>query len=269
MKFNVIGGTPRSGSTLLCNLLNQNPSFFASSTSAVPNLVGSMVGTWSNSIEIKNELNLDRVATEEKCTRSVRAFIEAWYKIPGKEVIFDKSRAWNYNALMFGDIAPEGKMIICVRDPRAVFASCEKQHRKNPLFDDSVNARGRTLAGRADIFFGEAGLIGGPMRGVEDLIRRKPKDVIFVRYENFIANPKAVMDDLHQQLGLETFAYDFDNVKDTSNDPDGFYLWKFPHEGSGSIKQQDTSSWRSLVSEDIAKGIIKMFPIFTSTFNYL
>ena len=37
--FNIITGMPRSGSTLLCNILSQNPAFHAGATSPLPEMV--------------------------------------------------------------------------------------------------------------------------------------------------------------------------------------------------------------------------------------
>ena len=58
--FNVVCGLPRSGSTLLCNLLNQNPEVYASSTSIVPVILGSTSNIISNSPEFKSLLIRNR-----------------------------------------------------------------------------------------------------------------------------------------------------------------------------------------------------------------
>jgi sulfotransferase len=88
--MNVICGLPRSGSTLLCNILNQNPKFWASSTSTLPQLLGTSINVWSNSLEMKGELVTDREGTEKKLHRSLKAFCDAWHeRSDGRTVIFE------------------------------------------------------------------------------------------------------------------------------------------------------------------------------------
>ena len=55
-QIHFITGLPRSGSTLLCNVLNQNPEFYAGSTSPLPALVNTLVNCLSNSPEVQAAL---------------------------------------------------------------------------------------------------------------------------------------------------------------------------------------------------------------------
>ena len=198
MKLYAIGGMPRAGSTLLCDILNQNPQFTASSTSPLSTFAGGLVQSWSNSVEVKAELNINREKTEDKVRTSLRAFIETWHD---GEVVFDKSRGWNINSLLFFDLYPESRIIVPVRDLRAIMASCEKQHRKTPMFDDSPNALGKTLMGRASYLFADEGLIGKSLMGVEDMVRRNDPRVVFVQYETLVEEPESTMKKLYEALG--------------------------------------------------------------------
>ena len=96
MRFHTIGGLPRSGSTLLCNLLNQNPGFYASSTSVLPQTLTAMKNGWSNSPEIKSDLADSREEIETRLSNCMRAVVHTWYADKLENgVAFDKSRAWN------------------------------------------------------------------------------------------------------------------------------------------------------------------------------
>ena len=122
MKLNVICGLPRSGSTLFCNLLNQNNKFWATSTSNLPQMLNAISHTW-NSVEVKNLLEKQKEETEERMWCSMRSFIEGWHNREGKEVIFDKSRGWSSNNLMLKHLYPNSKIIVFVRDLRNIFSS--------------------------------------------------------------------------------------------------------------------------------------------------
>lgn len=268
MKLNVITGLPRSGSTLLTNILNQNPKFFASSTSCVPQFVNGLSFNWSNSIEIKSMLDKDPDATNKRMRDTARATVEAWYAVENKEIIFDKSRAWASSSLLLQDIFPEAKIIVTVRDLRNVFASVEKQHRKNPILDESTNLIEKTIYNRADKMFSAEGLIGAPILGIEDLARRKPNGVIYVMYESFVQNPQVVMDRIYQEIGESPFDHDFDNVVNTSTDPDGFYLNKYPHKGEGKVEPGDPDEWKKYLSPDLGNTIMTRFADFNKFFGY-
>lgn len=266
MKFNGICGLPRSGSTLLCNLLNQNPRFYASSTSVIPQSVRLVSNFWSQSPELKSELINDKDGTELRMANVLRAFIGTWYHGKG-EVVFDKSRAWNHNAPLFNQLNPEGHLFVCVRDLRSIFASMEKQHAKNPILDEVGDVLGRTVFNRADSKFSPEGIIGQQVLGVEDLIRRDLPFVHFIRYENFVQEPHVPLNRIYEAIGEEPCPHDFVDVKNTSTDVDALYLNKYPHEGSGEVKPP-YSNWADYVSNDIANLIIQRFPMYNQTFGY-
>ena len=264
--MHVITGLPRSGSTLLCNILNQNPGFLATSTSELPMFLSQITHSWTGSIDVKNELNRDREATERKMLRTMRAYVEAWHE--SDKLVFDKSRGWSNNILMLNKLFPRAKALVMVRDLRNVFASIEKQHRKFPLLDDAQDLRSKTLYTRADLMFGPEGVVGGPIIGIEDIIRRKHKNILFIRFEDFVKNPSGYMNSIYKFLGKDLFEHDFDNIKNTATDPDGFYLHKYPHEGSGKVESSDPEEWKSFVSDDLAKTIMERFADFNRHFEY-
>lgn len=266
--MHVITGLPRSGSTLLANVLNQNPLFWATSTSPLPYMINGVANIASNAIEYKSMLDDNREEAEARLVDSVRAFVATWHNKPGKEVVFDKSRTWASNALVLNQLYPDAKLIVMVRDLRAVFASVEKQHRRSPILDDSGSIQAKAIFDRADKMFSPEGLIGMPIIGVEDLIRRNPKSVIWVQYESFARNPKMVMERIYAELGEEGFIHDFENVQNTAEDPDGFYLWKYPHTGSGKVSNDLIDEWKQFVSEDLAATIMQRFAFYNNSFGY-
>lgn len=264
--INVITGLPRSGSTLLCNILNQNSKLYATSTSELPRFLSEITNAWTNSIDVKNELNRDREKTEDKMVRTMRAYVEAWHD--SDKLVFDKSRGWSNNILMLQKLYPESKTIVMIRDLRNVFASIEKQHRKFPLLDEAGDMTSKTLFNRADTMFAPQGIIGAPIVGIEDIIRRKHKNVLFLKCEELTEAPKKVMENLYKFLELESYDHDFDNVVNTSADPDGFYLWKYPHEGSGKVEPTNQDEWKEYVSDDLARVIMERFEWFNKQFDY-
>ncbi|MDP2607303.1 MAG: sulfotransferase [Deltaproteobacteria bacterium] len=267
MKFNTICGTPRSGSTLLCNILNQNPRFHASSTSCVASSARALSNLWSHSPEIKSQLLHDAEVTTTKMVGGIRAMIEAWYAGNG-EVIFDKDRHWNHSPLLLHQIFPESHMFVMVRDLRAVMASIEKQHAKNPVLDEASGPLELHTYNRADRMLSPQGLVGQHVAGIEDLMRRNLPYVHMIQFETLVKNPKLVLDSIYTVLGEDGFAHDFTHVENTATDADALYLGKYPHEGSGAVKVPE-GLWSDHVPQDIGGLIMQRFAAFNQAFGYL
>lgn len=265
--INIITGLPRSGSTLLCNILNQNPKFWASSTSLLPRLCGGLVHAWSSSIELKGDLQVDKQGTEERLKRSLKSFCLSWYEDFKDKVVFDKSRGWVHHALIFRSIFPESKIIVTIRDLKEVFASVEKQHLKSPFLDDSTTPNAKTIMQRAKVMFAQNGLIGAPLDGLYDMINRRV-EMFVVRYENLVDRPKTVISEIYDYLEEDIFEHDFENIKNTATDPDAFYLNKFPHEGSGKVIAGPIDGWKNYVPNVVTQHISKTHGFFNHFFNY-
>ena len=268
-QFHTISGLPRSGSTLLCNILNQNPLFYASSTSPLCGFVSQLSSAISHSIEFKAELNDNSDKANLRAECAVRSIVDSWYSDFNDKVVFDKGRAWCSSSLVLRQLFPDAKIIVMVRDLRNIFASIEKQHKKNPVLDEANDFSGKQIFNRADAMFSPSGLIGGPIAGIEDIINRKNNSIIFVQYETLASNPQAALDKIYRELGLDIFQHNFDDIKNTATDPDGFYLDKYPHEGSGKVVPSNPSEWKEHFSDDIANLIMGRFQFFNKYFGYL
>ena len=264
--FHVICGLPRSGSTLLCNVLNQNSEVYASSTSSLPFLLSSVVNLVSNSPEIKSDLINNRSFAEQRVQLLLKTMVETWYK--DKPHVFDKGRLWGSSSLLLRNLFPNSLIICLVRDLRNIFASVEKTHMQHPFFDLAADPPQKTIYGRADEMFSPNGLIGSTILSVEDLIRRNPENLMIVRYEDFVVSPDKYIKEIYLRIRLNYFKHNYNDIKNTAEDVDGLYLNKFPHVGEGKITVFDLHEWRRYLSEDLATLIMERYPFYNSTFKY-
>ena len=263
--MHVITGMPRSGSTLLCNILNQNDEFYASSTSPMASIINNMVSMFTNSPEVKGDLINDKETTENRVCQSMIGSIEGWYGLENRK-IFDKSRGWTSAYEVFFNLYPDSKMIIMVRDLRAIFGSMEKQHRKTPMFDEGGNEEQKTSYVRASNKLSNDGIIGVPLLGVEDCLRRNHPGCIFVRYEDFAADPELIMRRIYKHIGEEYYEHDFDNVENVASDVDGLYWNKYPHKGSGKV--ESVNDWKDYIAPDVSELIMQQGVFYNTQFNY-
>ena len=199
--------------------------------------------------------------------RAIRALIVAWYEDEDANIIFDKGRLWNHQALTLKQIAPEAHMFVCVRDPRDILASIEKQHAKNPLLDTATSPQELTLSVRVESNCEPGGIVGQQIDGIVDLMKRQLSFVHAIEFETLVNHPQRVMDSIYKVLEVEPFDHDFTDVKNTATDVDGLYHNKFPHEGSGAVTPP-TGSWKDHLPADLAAQVMQRFAGYNRVFGY-
>jgi sulfotransferase len=205
----VIAGLPRSGSTLLSALLEQNPRFAPVVNSPVYDLSTSMLEQMSPRMAYSRFLNDDR-------RRSLlRAIFDACYDNPTPEqVIFDTNRMWPGRAALLKDLYPKLRMICCVRDIGWIINSIEHLLRSNPLqtsvfFDfkagSSVYARAQALTQI------DRGLIGLALSLLREAWHGEHAGMlVVVRYDSLVRDPRTVLSRVYDELGEQPFEHDFE-----------------------------------------------------------
>lgn len=262
-ELHAIAGLPRSGSTLLCNIICQRPDAWATSTSCLPSFVRAVGAVASDQIEFKNLLNINQRGTEHRLAAATRAFCHQWHAVHDRPIVFDKSRAWNGNYRAFSNISPDGVILVCVRDLRDVFACVERMERPNGLLSQApVFVRDR-YAGA----FAPDGVIGRPLRGVMNLVDERAANIYIVRYEDLVTDPAATMAGIYERCGMPAFDHSFDNVVDTAIDCDGFYLGKFPHKAGGKVSPRDPH-YSLTIPDDIVADIMTVADTYNRVFGY-
>jgi hypothetical protein len=85
---------PRSGSTLLQNIIGQNPDFYVTPTSGVLELLYAARHNYTNSPEFQAQ---DQQTMEDGFRGFCKGGFEGFYKnITNKPYVIDKSRGWGY-----------------------------------------------------------------------------------------------------------------------------------------------------------------------------
>lgn len=227
-------GLPRSGSTLLANLLGNHPNIFSTPSSPLSHIVGNIRETYSNDQFFMSQLDHNYDYLYKKIRKSTKAYIEAWQD-EDAQVTVDKNRGWLHQIEIIKDLYPEFKMIITLRDLRHVYASMERRHRETILI--SPVGGGNTVDSRAASFFDEKqGVCGSSLtalknlRDVPQVISGTEKDYLyFLRYEDLMQSPEKVMESLYSFIGVEHYDLDFNNIQQVTWESDSHYRFKYMH----------------------------------------
>ena len=140
-QFVCLSGLPRSGSTILSAILDQNPLIHAEGNSAVCQLMWDMQrsGTVNAAEQLKGNNR------EHTVHDILRAIPRIYYKdiAPTKKIVVDKCRAWTIGSnadLLRRYIDPAIKIIVLERSVTAIMKSFLKLYQKNNWKPDYINA---------------------------------------------------------------------------------------------------------------------------------
>ena len=145
---------PRAGSTLLQNILGQNPDFYVTPTSGVLELLFAARNNYTNDKAFQaQDPKLMKKGWLSFCRQGIKGFFNG---ITDKKYVIDKSRGWGVHYNFLNSFYPDPKIICMIRDPSAIMASMEKNFRKNQHQDsglvDHAEMTGTTTEKRIDIF---------------------------------------------------------------------------------------------------------------------
>jgi sulfotransferase len=207
-----ISGLPRSGSTLITNILKQNPKIHGESVSSLSSVFGSIYASW-NTLEANKEYRNDNAKLGV-----LKAVLDGYYSHIDKPIVFDKDRGW---VPLIGQLEvvlqKQVKMIICVRNPAEILTSFERMRKENPLFFTNADAHlreGSNIASRAYYYAGPDGALGLSHRNLKDAVVMGYLDrLLFVDYNRFCNSPKAQTKRIYDFFELSHFDHDFNKIE--------------------------------------------------------
>lgn len=205
-----ISGLPRSGSTLLAALLQQNPRFHAHMSSPLAGMVDAMLGEMSD----RNEFSV--FITDEQRRRVLRGLFTDYYGAEfAADIIFDTSRTWCSKLPVLSELCPNFKVIACVRHVSWIVDSLERAIQKNALRPSFMFnfQTGSTVYHRAEGFAMGEGLVGYSYNALKSAFYGEHADhLMLLQYETLAHDPARAMAAVYDFIGEPLFQHDFNNV---------------------------------------------------------
>lgn len=237
-----MAGMPRSGSTLLCSILNQHPDIYASSTSPLATVMWNTQETILNSPEYKSY-------QETNCLKnSVSSIVYNYYNFRNKSHIIDKNRMWGTPGnidLMVNYSKSRPKVICTVRPILEILTSYisiikdnEEKNNSNFIEYKSLNEKYEAFC---DFFMSYDGEIYNSMWSLKNLINSNKIDCLVVPYKLLISDHDKVSKELLNFLNVDSYIFDFSTIKNIN---EGYEL-------ETDIKYHQVRSEISLKSSDI------------------
>jgi sulfotransferase len=210
-RYHFISGLPRSGSTLLTAILNQNPRFHSEISDLLCLYIYAI-------INFKDDPGARTFSTHERMKNIYQSMIDGWYQHIDKEVCFNTSRYWNMIPEYLYHLNPNFKIICCVRDVNLILNSVEKLYKSKHLSDalqtqfyDSSMVR--HVWGRTDSLLGADGFVRKAYDSLKECYYGKYRDhLLLVEYDLLTKYPKETMQHIYDFIEEPYFDHDFENV---------------------------------------------------------
>ena len=222
-----MAGLPRSGSTLLSSLLNQNPRFYSGPSSPV----------LSTMFTIENHLLQDELyhgyPKPDQINIMIENIINHFYSDVEQSIIFDKNRAWTARVpYIQGYIKQKAKIICPVRDIEEILTSMITMIRRNPYKEGNlrINFIDEQLIklnipitddNRCEYIAGPDGILGQSLNSIREGIDAGFGDCFhYVEYTDLVNHPEQTLDKLYKFLEEEPFEHKFEGLDNSNRERD-------------------------------------------------
>lgn len=247
--FHFLSGLPRSGSTLLSALLNQNPEIHASTNSPLLDTIH-----YTEEYLLHNSEQYKAHPKPEAVHKVLSSIPHNYYFNTPETIIIDKSRGWVNQIQHIKDyITPEPKIICMVRNIQDImvsFLSLIEKSQSLSFIDKGLLESHQELTNdnRCEYLMSPRGIIGMSYHALAEAYRKgHQKYMLIVEYENFIENTQKEMNRIHSFLDMPLYSYDFSNVRPKYDENDVVYGLENMHTVRNEVKKihRDNSKYLS------------------------
>ena len=215
---------PRSGSTLLCGLLNQH------NDSRV--IEGSLSICISNAIRNVFYNNAKSLATnqQKECLKVLKASLHSYLNSYHK-FVFDKNREWLFYLDIADQVFDKYKVIVLVRDPIECVSSFLRLKEKEPItytayVSDLVRQENYpTTIGLVEELMSYKGAIGRTYNALYEasIVQQRAKDFLFVDYHKLCAKPQMQLTRICEFIKATPCGFQTNNIKNANKQLDRHY----------------------------------------------
>ena len=262
---------PRALSTMLQNIIGQNPDFHVTPTDGLLELVFGARANFTMSPEFKaQDPKLMEQAFKSFCANGFKGYAEA---LSDKKYLLLKGRGWGIYRGFVNEFYPDPKIICMVRNLKDIVASYEKIFRKNQLRHDPVRndteARGTTIYKRIDEWMDGRSTIGRAVERLLGIITEGYDDkILFVKAEDLCLYPETELSRIYEYLQVEPYSHDFDNIEQITVEDDTIYgLDPNLHVIRPKLEMKPSDA-DSIIPKDAREWLYNKYKWYYDKFNY-
>ena len=245
-----LSGFPRSGSTLISNILAMHPDVKSTPSSPLCGIVQNMRRSWSDDPFFLSQLDDKPEEVHDRLKRATVAFMNS-YSSAKEKIVVDKNREWLKLIQTLKCLYPDFQMIVTIRDPRDIFASIERKHEETLMFSFPDHMEHDIVDSRAHTIFSDVGVVGRIFKSIQNIgdIPNVIDHIYFWRYEDFLKDPEKTTETLFEWLKLKKFKINFNKIKQSTKEFDSHYRMKYPHKIKTKLTAASFSSHPEIVEK--------------------
>lgn len=209
-RFAVFCGLPRTGSTLLINLLMQNPNIHGEGTSLLCELMWQTQQTCDNYPPLFAN---HRLHTKKDIMSALPGL---YYKDVQKPIVIEKGRMWCHpaNTRMWQEnINPDQKFVVLVRPIEDIMKSLVslriRNNHQGDLYEDLMQPGSEPIHRAATAIA---------------LCKTQPqKNFLYVDYRDLISKPLEILDSIYDFYGWDKYAHNVEKVEQVFVEDDRYH----------------------------------------------
>jgi len=229
-----LSGLPRSGSTVLAAILNQNPKVHVTPTSGLIELMGAVAQRWETDTSLHVQGRNDNEVID-----LLRGMMLAKLKTIDKPIFIDKSRGWPAPSIMktmTKVLGHKPKIIATVRDIPNCVASFVRVVKPNNV----------------QKFLSETHLINvikSSYKTLYDGMNEDPSSFCLIEYDDLLNNPQTQLEKIHKFLELEPFEYNLNCIEGSVVAEKDDEIWGIPglHDIKSKLERQHEQSAKEVL----------------------
>lgn len=251
----ILGGLPRSGSTLLSALLRQNPVIDVTPTGFMLGLVQGMQNQWTSSDPRKSWHDQDDA--KARLNWAIAGAVHGYLGTDASVAIEKTRGAFAYIETLEEALGEQPKIIAPVRDLRAIVASMEKLWRRNPEYS---GFGAPTVGDRVAKWMNpEQPPLGTILPQIKDAFHRGVADrALFTRFEDLTNNPEGELRRVYAYLGMDYpgGVHDFEEVYNEPREHDAIHGPFGDHRIEAGPVKAPPEDWEDYLGPHIPQDLI-------------
>lgn len=257
--YHFMAGLPRSGSTLLKSILDQNPNLHTNPVSPVMEL---MYHTEEYFKKSEQYLAYEKPKNAHKI---IKSYIENYYYEREEDIIIDHCRSWPNNIERIKTyITPNPKIICPVRDVLEILTSfIDMIHRNSDqtsFIDEYLMEKGFTVDddNRCKYLMGDDGIVEQSLWSLSQaFIKNDTKHLLLVEYNDLVNTPEETFKRIYEFLELDYYSHDFMSIENTHREKEDQWSLKDMHHVRQKL-QKTSKNPEEVLSSDILNKYSKL-----------
>lgn len=233
-----MAGLPRSGSTLLKSILDQNPNIHANPVSPVMELM------YHTEEYLKQSEQYLGYPKPKSAYKIISSYIENYYFDREEPVIIDHCRAWPNNIERIKTyITPNPKIICPVRDIAEILTSFITMVHRNDdqvsFIDQHLIEKGVTVDddNRCQYLMSDEGIVEQALWAQGQAFIKNDTRHLLMIDNDLVSSPDETMKRIYDFLEMDYYAHDFNNVENKNRENDDQWYLKDMHYVRKEVKK--------------------------------